>query len=148
MLDGDLLVHHVASRRLSRLVQTDLDTRRTRVLRRARRAQLTHPAILGGRLLYVETTARGQRLRLGRRAPVSGRRDRTLLRIGPSIRADRGVEPGGDAHGTTSPYPRPAPAEGPVTTLWTTALAADAAYVTRLTSRGTATTAELLRVAR
>jgi cytochrome c biogenesis protein CcdA len=148
-LDRDLVVFHLASEARSAIEQVDLATGRRRALRTARRAGLSQPAVLGPALVYVATDARGQHLRLGRRREETGRRDRSLLRLAPSIRADRGVEPGGDAHGTTSPYPRPAPAEGPVTTLWTTALAADAAYVTRLVARpGGGVTSELVRVAR
>jgi len=148
-LDGDVLVHHVATPRLSRIVQRSLRSGRTRTLRSARRAQLAHPAILGSRLLYVATDRRGQQLRLGRRAPGSGARDRTLLRLAPSIRADRGVEPRGSAHGTTSPYDPPAPGPPRPRTLWTTALAPDAAYVTRLVAGPDgAVTSELLRVPR
>jgi hypothetical protein len=148
-LDGDLLVHHVARSSASEVVQTDLRSGRRRVLRRATGAQLTQPAILAGRLLYVETSATGQRLRLGRRRPERGGRDRTLLTLRPAIRRDRGAERGGNGgHGVTSPA-RPVATQpaGRVATLWTTALTARAAYVTRLVARpGGRTTAELLRV--
>jgi hypothetical protein len=147
-LDGELLVFGIASAARSTLEQVDLRSRARRTLRSASRAQLTQPSILGDELLYVATDRTGQHLRLGRRRAESGRRDRSLLRVAPQIQADRGVEPGGDAHGTTSPHPRPEPATGPATTLWTTALAADAAYVTRLVARPGGVTSELLRVAR
>ncbi len=147
-LDGDLLVHHVTRAAESRIVQVDLRGGARRVLRRSARAQLTQPAIRGDRLLLVETSATGQRLRLGRRRPETGRLDRTLLSLRPAIRPDRGAEPGGNGgHGVTSPA-RPVATQpaGRVATLWTTALAADAAYVTRLVARRGRTTAELLRV--
>ncbi|HEV3001375.1 MAG TPA: hypothetical protein VGW75_11600, partial [Solirubrobacteraceae bacterium] len=140
-LDGDRAVFHVTGRTASRIVQVDLPTGAQRTLRRATRAALTNPSLLGADLLFVRTTQWSQSLVLNRRA---------LLRIAPAIRADRGYS---TAHGPHRRVRRPRRPrrEGPpgtTTTLWTTALAPGAAYVTRLRQRAGATTADLLRLPR
>ncbi|MDQ3741973.1 MAG: hypothetical protein M3389_13625, partial [Actinomycetota bacterium] len=140
-IDGGRVVFHAAGRSLSRIVEVDAASGAVRVLKRARRAQLTNPSLLGGELLYVQTSPWSQSLRLG---------TRTLLRIAPAIRADKGYSTKHRPHRRV-PRPRRPPKEGPAgttTTLWTTALAADAAYVTRLHQRDGATTADVLRLAR
>jgi hypothetical protein len=145
-LDGTRVVFHQATRRRSRIVQYDLATNRRTILRTATRRQLTNPSLLGEQLLYVETTPYQQALVLGSAARGRGR---TLVKIAPAIRADKGYS---TAHGPHRPgikRPRRPAREGPpgsTTTLWTTALAADAAYVTRLREKGTTTRAALLRV--
>ena len=147
-LDGDRLVFHVADRRSSSIVEVDLATGGRRDLRRDTRRALTNPSLLGQELLYVETTAFSQSLVLGRR---TGRGGRPLLRIAPQIRADKGFSTDHGPHRRTVQPTRPArtgPA-GATTTLWTTALAADAAYVTRVrTTRAGRTTSTVLRVDR
>jgi hypothetical protein len=140
-LDGNRLVFHVARRTTSRIVLVDLPTGTTATLRSARRAALTNPSLLGEDLLYVRTTPWSQALVLGTRA---------IARIAPAIAADKGYS---TKHGPHRRVRRPArpPKEGPpgtTTTLWTTALAPDAAYVTRLRQRRGTTTADLLRVPR
>jgi hypothetical protein len=140
-LDGDRLVFHVADRRSSRILLVDLATGARRMLRRARRAQLTNPSLLGDDLLFVQTTPWSQSVHLNAR---------TLLRIAPAITADKGYSTKHGPHRRHAHPTRPAK-EGPrgtTTTLWTTALAPDAAYVTRLRQRGTTTTADVLRLAR
>jgi hypothetical protein len=145
-LDGHRVVFHQAGRRISRILEFDLAAGRRRTLRSDRRRQFTNPALLGERLLYVETTPYRQALVLGSR---TGRGGRTLMRIAPNVRADKGYS---TAHG---PHPggyqpprrvRRTEPRGTTATLWTTALAGDAAFVTRLRQRGGRTTAELLRV--
>jgi hypothetical protein len=140
-LDGDRLVFHVAGRRQSRIVRVDLATGARATLRRSRRLAFTNPSLLGSGLLYVQTSPWSQSLRL------SGR---TLLRIAPAIRADKGYSTKHGPHRRVRRPVRPRK-EGPpgsTTTLWTTALTADAAYVTRLKERGGTTTAALLQLPR
>jgi hypothetical protein len=145
-LDGDRVVFHVAGPRLSRIVEVDVGTGARTTLRRSRRAALSNPSILGDALLYVHTTQWSQSLRLGARA--SG--GRALVRIAPAISADKGYSTKHGPHRRVVRPKRP-PKEGPpgtTTTLWTTALAPDAAYVTRLKQRAGQTTADVLRFAR
>ena len=144
-LDGDRLVFHVAGRRTSRIDEIDLTTGRRTVLRRALTRSLTNPSMLDGRLLYVEATPYGQSVVLGDR---SAGRGRTLLRIAPAITADRGYTTKHGPHRPGVRRPRRPPKEGApgtTTTRWTTALAADAAYVTRLRERHGRTRPALLR---
>lgn len=147
-LDGDRLVFHIAGRRSSRIAEVDLISGARRDLRRDRRRAVTNPSVRGEDLLYVETTPFSQSLVLGGR---TGRRGRVLLRIAPSITADKGFSTGRRPHRRTRQPTRPrktGPA-GTTTTLWTTALAADAAYVTRVrSSRAGRTTSTVLRVGR
>jgi len=139
-LDGSRLAFHVSGRTASRIVLADLGTGALRTLLSARRRQLTNPSLLGDALLYVETSPLSQQLRLG---------GRTLLRIAPEIRADRGYTRGRRPHRRLDTPARPRDTSpGAVTTLWTTALAADAAYVTRLVTSGQTTRAEVLRIPR
>jgi hypothetical protein len=147
-LAGDRLVFHVTGRRTSRIDEVNLATGARRALRRGgMRRLLTNPSLSSGRLLYVETTPYHQALVLG---PRIARRGRTLLRIAPAIEADRGYATPHGPHRPGARRPRRPPREGPpgtTTTLWTTALAPDAAYVTRLRARHGRTRAALLRVA-
>jgi hypothetical protein len=146
-LDGDRLVFHVAGRRESRIDEIDLASGRRRTVRRHDRLALTNPSVLDGSLLWIETTPYSQSVQV---APLTGGRARVLLRIAPAIRADKGYS---TAHGPHRRVRRPrrprkqGPA-GTTTTLWTTALAPDAAYVTRLRARGRTTRAAILRLAR
>ena len=145
-IDGDRLVYHYAGVTASRIDEVNLLTGDFTVLRRSTRTSLTNPALLGEELLYVETTQWSQSLRLGPR-PEGGR---ALLRIAPAITADKGYSTKHGPHRRVRRPQRP-PREGPVgttTTLWTTALAPDAAYVTRLHQRSGTTTADLLRLPR
>ena len=122
-IDGDLLVIHVATRALSRILAIDLADGTTRVVRSSRQAQLTNPSVLAGRLLYVRQTSTAQLLELG---PLTGGRDRVIYRLGAPAARDRGYEPGYSHHTRT---PRPKQAAG---LLWTTALSDRTAYVTFL----------------
>jgi len=149
-LDGNLLAYHVAGRSGGRIVLHDLFTGRVRTARRERRAQLLNPSLLGGRLLYVRARYSRQDVLLGplgRRAP---RRDKRLWSALPTGRRDAGHEPGRRhrRHGHPHRLWR-RPRAGLSATLWTTALASDAAYVTRLTQvAGRPLFAEILRLPR
>jgi hypothetical protein len=149
-LEGNLLVFHVAGRSGGRIVLADLAAGRIRTIRRERRAQLLNPSLLGGWLLYVRAVYRQQELLIGPLARRSPRRDRSLWSTVPTGRRDAGHEPGIRHH--RHGHPRGLwrrPRAGLALTLWTTALAADAAYVTRLRQiAGRPPEAELLRVPR
>ena len=86
-------------------------------------------------------------MRLGR---LDSPGSRVLLRIGPSIEADKGwsTKHGPHRRGVQTRRARPDGPPGTTTTLWTTALADDAVWVTRLRATAGATRADLLRVAR
>ncbi len=149
-LAGSTLVFHRAGRLGSEILTADLGAGTRRVLRRERRAQLLNPAFDGSRLLYVRSSATGQELRIG--AP-GARSDRTLYRTMPTARRDRGLEPGHGPHhqgypGGRRPPVAPRPPQGVADTLWSTALGARAAYVTRLRRQGGHTSAVILRVPR
>jgi len=148
-LDGDRLVFHAAGRSGGRIVLADLAAGRSRTVRRERRAQLLNPSLLGDELLYVRSIYRRQEVRVGQ---LGGRmrRDRRLWQTVPAGRRDAGHEPGASHH--RHGHPRKLwrrPREGVAATLWTTALAADAAYLTRLHQQaGKQLVAELLRLSR
>ena len=91
-----------------------------------------------------------QQLRMGLLTPRSTRRDRALYGTVPTGRRDAGYEPGEEHHRHGHPHKLPPrPRRGVADTLWSTALAADAAYVTRLRQViGRPVTATLLRVPR
>ena len=127
-MDSDLVVFHVATAHGSRIVEYNLETSKTHVLRRTTSALLTNPSLLGGRLLYVRQTDVSQLLELGAAQPAA--RDRVLYRLAAPAPHDEGHEPG-YSHVTRTP--RPAVASW---TLWTTALSARRAYVTLLPRRG------------
>jgi hypothetical protein len=139
-LDGDTLVYHVASRRLSRIVAVDLVTGTSRVVRSTRSAQLTNPSVLGDELLYVRITSVAQQLLVGRLSP--GGRNRILYRLGAPAPHDNGYERGHSHHTRTR---RPPLAAG---TLWTTALSAGHAYVTFIPRRGGTAGASIVAVPR
>ena len=134
-LDGNQLVFHVAGR-ASRIVEADLAAGRRRNLRTGERIGFTNPSVHNGSLLYVRTSPYSQSLQLGPR--TRPRADGTILRIAPNVDADAGHERGRRPHRRTNQPARPAPRgpEGTVSTLWTTALTSDTAYVTRLRQSG------------
>jgi hypothetical protein len=139
-LAGNLLVFHVATPRVSRIVGVDLRRGRAEVLRSSRIDELTNPAVRAGQLLYVRQTALAQQLLMG---PLDApRRDRVLYRTGPVGIRDTGHEHG-YSHVTRSPRPRRARS-----LLWTTALTPRAAFVTLMPVRGGAAGARILRVGR
>jgi hypothetical protein len=147
---GASVLCHVAGPSGSRLLAIDAASGAQTVLRRQPGAQLSNPATDGVRLLYVRATGRDQELRLGALAPGPVRDDRTLLVHASSGRRDAEHEPGRERHLHRGRRPElpPRARPGVVDTLWTSALAADAAYVTRLHVRqGVTRTADVLRVA-
>ncbi|HWT95802.1 MAG TPA: hypothetical protein VN238_22570 [Solirubrobacteraceae bacterium] len=151
-LDGARLVFHVAGRQESRIDLVDLaatgDAAR-RTLRRDTRTTYANPSLLGDRLLFVQTTQYEQRLVLASVSGSARSAGRKLLAIAPAISADKGYTTDHGPHRPGIKRPRRLPKEGPAgttTTLWTTALAADAAYVTRLRERGSSVRPALLRV--
>jgi hypothetical protein len=149
-LDGDLLAFHVTDAGGGRIVLADLATGDLGTIRRERRAQLLNPSLHGGRLAYVRARYSRQELRLGPLSKRAPRRDKTLWSTVPTGRRDAGHEPGvrHQRHG----HPRRMwrrPRNGVAATVWTTALAADAAYVTLLRQvAGKPLEAEILRVPR
>ncbi len=152
-LAGQALVFHRAGPAGSQIRLLDLGTGRERVLRSERRALLINPSYDGRELLYVRSTATRQELRLGAPRRRATTRDRRLYGTTPTGRRDSGHEPGRGRHragypGGDPPRLAPRPPAGVSTTLWTTALGPDAAYVTRLRRRAGATTATVLSVRR
>jgi hypothetical protein len=149
-LDGDRLAFHVAGPSGGRIVAGDLRTLSLSTVRRERRALLLNPSLLGEELLYVRAVMSRQELRLGPLARRAPRRDRVVWSTVPTGRRDTGHEPGARHH--RHGHPRRLwrrPPEGVSATLWTTALAVDGAYVTRLhQATGDPLVAELLRIPR
>jgi hypothetical protein len=146
---GGRLLTHVAGPGGSRLIGVDVATGAQQVLREEPGAQLSNPATDGNLLLYVHATGRAQELRIGTIEPLAPDDDETLLVHASSGRRDREHEPGRRRHRHRGRRPElpPRSAPGVVDTLWTTALTANAAYVTRLhVQRGAPRTADILRV--
>jgi hypothetical protein len=148
-LAGDGLLFHRTGARGAVIVRLDLLSGTQVTLRSRRRVQLLNPSALGQTLLYVRASNRSQLLRLGPLRAGAGSRDRTLYARLQTAPGDAGFEPGrANAPGHRHRAPRQ-PAPGRLDTLWTTALAADAAYVTRLRQpTGAPASAALLRVTR
>ena len=154
-LAGQALVFHRAGRTGAQIRLLDLATGQERVLRSERRALLLNPSFDGRELLYVRSTSTRQELRLGAPGRRPATRDRRLYGTTPTGRRDAGHERGHGRHrsgypGRKPPRLAPRPPAGVSTTLWTTALAPGAAYVTRLRHRAgvPGTTATLLSVPR
>jgi hypothetical protein len=149
-LDGDRLAFHAAGRSGGRILLAELGRGRTVTVRRERRALLLNPSLLGGQLLYVRAVYSRQELRVGPASRRTPRRDRRIWSTVPTGRRDAGHEPGDRHQRHGHPHKlwrRPRP--GVSATLWTTALAEDAAYVTRLRqAAGKPLYAEILRVGR
>ena len=148
-LQGGRLAFHLIGR-TSRIVIVDLASGKASTARQERRALLLNPSLQGGRLLYVRAYYARQELRLGPVSRRSPRKDRRLWSTVPTGRRDAGHEPG-DIHKQHGQPHRlwKRPRRGLSTTLWTTALAEDAAYVTRLRQvSGQPLVAEIVRVPR
>jgi hypothetical protein len=145
-LNGATLVYDLAERWI---VAVNLATGGTRTLRRFPGGQLRQPSALGGTLLYVRATYKRQQLMAGPIDRSDAKRDRVLFSTVPTGQRDSGHEPG-HAHdpghkGTLWAQAKP----GVHDTLWTTALSAHAAYVTRLRQlAGRPVQAAVLRVSR
>jgi len=149
VLEGDRLAFHAAGRRGGRIVLADLAAGTRRVVRRERRALLLNPSLQGDRLLYVRAHKSRQELRLGPLSRGALRRDQRLWSTTPTGFRDNGYERGRrkSRHNHRRLWRRPR--RGLSASLWTTALAEDAAYVTRLRQvPGRALVAEILRVDR
>ena len=145
-VDGDRAVLHLATRSASKIVEIYLPSAKGTVLRRSRGVSLLlNPSELDGKLLYVRSALDGQTVLLGPRRSRRGKNDKRLYRSGPTIRRDSGVEGRRGPHG---PGYAPRGREGVRTTLWTTALAADRAYVTRISVRKRGTRTEILKLRR
>jgi hypothetical protein len=149
-LDGDRLLFHRESAGGTRIDQVRLSTGKRTTLRRAAHTQLLNPSAWGGRLLYVRSTYKRQQLRLGALRRQGIRRDRALYGTVPNNRRDAGYEPGIEHHRHGNPHKLwPRPPRNVHITLWTTALTATHAYVTRLRQdTGKPLKATLLRVTR
>jgi len=152
-VDAGRVVFNVAMPSASRIEEIDLPSHRRSVLRRARSgALLLNPALYNGGLLYVSSSALRQELLLGPRRGAR-RRDRRLYSMHPTVRRDAGHEPGRRRHGAGYPGHRPPrlPARAPQgvdITLWSTALDAGHAYVSRMRRAGGVTSSEILRFKR
>lgn len=153
-MGADRIVFDVAQRTQSRIEEIYLPTLRRTTLRTGRNgAQLLNPSEEGDELLFVSASFERQQVLIGPRRARRGDRDRPLLSIHPTVRRDAVHEPGRKRHNEGYPGHRPPrlPARAPrgaAVTLWSTALAPDAAYVSRMrrTAAGTATV--VLRLAR
>jgi len=151
-LAGRMVLCHVAGPAGSQVLGVDADTGARQLLRAEPGAQVSNPATDGTRLLYVHATGRAQELRLGTLGAGDPAEDRVLLVHASSGRRDREHERGrrrhrqGYRHHGPPPLP-PRAAPGVVDTLWSTALAGDSAYVTRLRARqGLPRSGDILRV--
>lgn len=149
-LEGNRLAYHVAGTTGGRIVIADLAAGTSATVRGERRALLLNPSLLGGRLLYVRALFSRQELRIGPQTKRGSWRDRRLWSTVPTGRRDAGHEPGDrhKRHGQPHKLWR-RPRRGLSLTLWTTALADEAAYVTRLRQvSGRPLQTEILRVSR
>jgi hypothetical protein len=149
-LDGDRLAFHVAGAAGSQIVIADLAAGTSQTVRSERRAMLLNPSLLNGRLLYVRAIFKRQELRVGPQSKRGPWRDRRLWETVPTGRRDAGHEPGDrhKRHGQPHKLWR-RPRRGLSLTLWTTALAEEAVYVTRLRQvAGRPLQTEILRVPR
>jgi hypothetical protein len=149
-LEGGRIAFHVVGGLSGRIVVFDLASGRGGTVRQERRALLLNPSLQDDRLLYVRSVYSRQELRIGPVRRRSPRRDRRLWSTVPTGRRDAGHEPG-NAHKKHGHPHRlwKRPRRGLSATLWTTALAEDAAYVTRLRQiAGKPLVAEILRVPR
>jgi hypothetical protein len=149
-LEGGRLAYHVTGRTGGRIVIADLATGKRSTVRRERRGLLLNPSLHDGQLAYVRSVYRRQELRVGPQSRRSPLRDRRLWSTLPTGRRDAGHDPGKKHH--RHGWPRklwPRPPVGLSATVWTTALAADVAYVALLRQvSGQALEASVLRVPR
>jgi hypothetical protein len=153
-IDGDRVLFHVARRSASQIEEIYLPTRRRTTLRTGRDgAQLLNPSEQGGQLLYIRSAAERQQVLIGPRRARSGNRDRSLLTMHSTVRRDAGHERGRKRHdegypkGRAPRLPERAPA-GVTVTLWSTALAPDAAYVSRIRRTASSASSVIVRLGR
>ena len=143
-LDGTRLVFSVTTRRESRIMLVDLSTGKAERLRRSRSAQLLNPSLLGSRLLYDRIGRCSQKVRVG--SIGGGGHGRVLLKLPPPASWDAGHERDYSTQGRRRPCNgRPRHTRR---MLWTTALAADRAYVTVLRPSAGGFTPKLLVLSR
>ena len=153
-LEAEHVVVHVARTRSSWIEEIFLPTARRSVRRRARSGELLlNPSLHNSALLYVSSSAQRQELLLGSRRTRQRRNDRRIFSMHPTVRRDPVHEPGRGRHGAGYPRRRPPrlPPRAPKAvdiTLWSTALDAEHAYVSRTRRAGGATTSEILRFRR
>jgi hypothetical protein len=149
-LEGGRLAYHVTGRTGGRIVIADLATGKRSTVRRQRRALLLNPSLHDGELAYVRNVYRRQELRVGPQSRRSPQRDQRLWSTVPTGRRDAGYEPGKKHHRHGWPHKLwPRPKRGLSATVWTTALAADVAYVALLRQvAGQPLEASILRVPR
>jgi hypothetical protein len=139
-LEGDVLVYHLAGRRVSSLLVADLAAGTRRVIRQSKAALLTNPSLLGGDVVYDRQTSREQLVQVG---PIERRgADRVVYRLAAPSVHDAGHEHGYSSH-TRSKRPPTSKWK-----LWTTALSARNVYVTLLPRTGSASAARLVSIAR
>jgi hypothetical protein len=143
---GTQVLFHAAGILGSQIVLADVATGAQLVLRETPAAQVTNPSTDGTLLLHVRATGRQQELRLG---PMEARAADVVIAVHPSSgRRDSEHERGRKRH--KHPYRSPLPpiaSPGETQSLWSTALAPDGAYVTRIVARtGEARRADILRV--
>jgi hypothetical protein len=145
-LAGNLLVFDIEGR----IEALDLTTNARSLLRREARAQLRGPSVYGGLLSYVRATYQRQQVRIGALKPQRTSTDTPIYGTTPTARRDAGHEPNrfpAKGHINKPLWARP-PA-GVDDTLTTTAIDAEAVYVTRLRKRrGLPLTTVILRVDR
>jgi hypothetical protein len=136
-LDGDVLGYAVAARRESVIRALNLATGLEQRLRRATRgALLSQPALRDGRLLYVRATDAHQQLLLGPAVPRASAGDRQLLRVRSTTQRDAGHDAGHTTQGRLGEDRHARPLRPAQYSLWSTALAPGAAFVTRLRVSG------------
>ncbi len=153
-LENGVVAFHTAGPRRSSVVSVRLADGERRELRGGRGVQLLHPVLDGDELLYVRATAVRQELRIGPAVPRrDAGRDAILYDTLPTARGDDGRERGQGRHRHYGPdglefvpLPPERPPAGTTATLWSTALDAEHAYVTRVVTRGGRTTSTILRV--
>jgi len=139
-LENDLLVYHVAARRVSSIMAVDLASGTRRVARRSTSALLTNPAVLHGDLVYDRLTSAQQLLQVGPLDRTGA--DRVVYKLAAPSVHDAGHEHGYSHHTRTK---RPPTAKW---RLWTTALSERNIYVTLLPRVGAAGGAQLVSVPR
>jgi len=153
-LSGERVVFHAALPSSSWIEEIFLPTAARHVRRRARTGELLlNPSLYDGRLLYVSSSAQRQELLIGSRRSRLRRDDRRVFAMHPTVRRDPGHEPGRGRHGAGYPGKRPPrlPTRAPKAvdiTLWSTALGAGHAYVSRMHRAGGTTSSEILRFRR
>jgi hypothetical protein len=144
-LDGDVLAYAVAGRTGSAIRTLNLATGVTAALRDADRGVLlTQPALSAGRLLYVRTTRAHQQLLLGAAVRRRSESDHELLRIRSTTQRDAGHDNGHTTQGRLLEDRHVRPLRAARYSLWSTAMTAATAYVTRLRRDGR--TADIVRL--